>query len=34
MAYRIAKEIGEQLQQVQQHCSTEIEQVLHAEYRK
>ena len=31
MAYRIAKEISEQLQQVQQQCSTEIEQVLQAE---
>ena len=31
MAYRIAKEISEQLQQVQQQCSIEIEQVQQAE---
>ena len=31
MAYRIAKEISEQLQQVQQQCSKEIEQVQQAE---
>ena len=31
MAYRIAKEISQQLRQVQQQCSTEMEQVLQAE---